>query len=136
MLRRSSGTATIIRRKNGLGQTPTDFANNLLLKKLRDEWRAAHPPKPRKTTKPKPARTKSDTLDLNVGLRLGNWGLCDPDSSEPEMPQKPVKHQAQPVKHQAPKEPANRNRDRHRPGYVRNYLREYMRKRRARMRQG
>jgi hypothetical protein len=100
----------------------TDFSDNALLIKLRDEWRAAHPDYLYKAdrdghlwrvnTKRKPARP-------------------DPTSAIPK-PKAKLVFNTKPSKPSRPSKPSSdRNRDRHSPGYMREYMRDYMRRRRA-----
>src|SRR5262249_34950830 len=107
----------------------TNFADNALLKKLREEWRAAHPHYSYKTTKhgmvrqrsrakPKPApakpvNTKRKRTTSDPGIKMYE-GLFD--DFRPEA-----------VNTKLSKPSSDRTRDRHSPGY----MREYMRRRRA-----
>jgi hypothetical protein len=114
-----------------------NFANNALLKKLRKEWRAAHPHYSYKTSKdgrvrrlrgkPKPTpvfnTSKSKLASPTISFRIDGFR----------------KHarKTKPVKHQGPSKPSSdRNRDRHSPGYMRDYMRDYMRRRRTAQNQG
>ena len=114
---------------NGSFYNQMNFADNALLKKLRDEWRAAHPDYWYKTSKgghvrrlrgkPKRKRATPDPVNLYEGM-FDDYkpGFVEP---EPTAKTKPIKHQPS----------SDRSRDRHSPGYMRDYMRDYMRRRRA-----
>jgi Protein of unknown function (DUF2786) len=91
------------------------FADNALLKKLREEWLVKHKLKPKpepsvNTTKPKPRPSNAPPVNTTA---------------------KPKPHKSGPVNTTKKPRSADRhlepNRDRHSPGY----MREYMRRRRA-----
>jgi hypothetical protein len=111
---------------NGSFDSDANFADNALLKKLREEWREQHPKlakrrvaKPVNTKpKPKPApAAASPTIPFNID---GPFNTKPKATAEPD------------TKSNKPR--SDRNRDRHSPGYMREYMREYMRKRRAKRR--
>jgi hypothetical protein len=131
---------------NGSFYSQHNFADSVLLKQLRDEYREAHPHKP-VNTKPKAKRRKpAGTLawDVNLGI---DWPTFDQpvNTSQPEPepasspfdfdPPKAARgpvNTSQPEPEAKPeavntKPSSDRSRDRHSPGY----MREYMRRRRA-----
>ena len=126
---------------NGSFYNGMNFANNALLKKLRDEWRAAHPHYSYTTSKdgivrrlrrkPKsestrPVNTKPKRA-APVNLYEGLFDDFASVASKPKAKPKP-KPTAKPVNTKPGKPSSDRNRDRHSPGY----MRDYMRRRRAR----
>lgn len=132
---------------NGSLYSRINFADNAVLKKLREEWQEAHPdrvykvdrsgitrwanrpkaPKPVNTKpKPKPVNTKPKRpadvpLARDVNLGLGDWKPVNTTKPRPRVNTTKSKNPRSADRHLEP------NRDRHSPGY----MREYMRRRRA-----
>jgi hypothetical protein len=134
-----------------------NFANNPLLQKLRDEYRAAHPHefkiandgtvrrvKAKRTstkpfnTKPKPAakpkRTAEPEPEFNTSTLQGAFeDFMRNVNAAAAKPKPAAKTKSKPVFNTKtkPKPGSDRNRDRHSPGYMRDYMRAYQRRRRA-----
>ena len=104
-----------------------NFANNALLNKLREEWRAAHPHYSYKAGKdghvrrlrgPVNTKRKRATPDP-ASMYEGMFADFRPETVNTRPAAKPT---AKPV-NTKPKPSSDRSRDRHSPGYMRDYMR-------------
>ena len=130
---------------DGAFHNDMNFANSALLKKLRDEWRAAHPHysyttskdgfvrrlrrKPKSESTRPPVNTKPKrAAPVNLYGGLFDDFAQSVNTKPTPKPKAKAKPTAKPVNTKPSKPSSDRNRDRHSPGY----MRDYMRRRRAR----
>jgi hypothetical protein len=96
----------------------TNFADNVLLRKLREEWRTQHPPRKRRPAKPKPPESTYDFGFLDQEPVNTTKVKARPKAEPAKVATKPKKPRSA-DRHLQP------NRDRHSPGYMREYMRRW-----------
>ena len=103
------------------------FADNPLLKKLRDEWCEAHPKSVNTKTKAKSKRTPATPVNMFEGMFDDLDGSVNTKPKAAEAATDGVNSPFADLSFEDfGKEPVNtkdRNRDRHSPGYMRDYMR-------------